>query len=453
MAHESSPVMLAALLLDPENARLGETQQTQQQVYAKLAAQQGKSLVALARDIVENGLDPTTLIAVVPTDDRRRRYKVMEGNRRVLALKALETPSIVGNALAAGEQKAFAALAAKYQEHPVEDVPAVIFDTEEEARHWIKLRHTGANEGAGLVAWDSNEINRWEDRHGGTGKGRNPAGQALDFYERITGRKPASGLATNLGRIVRNPDCRRSLGLELVKGELVAHYPAGEIRKGLEKIVSDLESHAIRVKDIYDAADQRNYVKKFKPSQLPDPSKKLKTPVALAELRATGRSRPAPLPAQKPRVKKRTPPPRTTVIPATCKINPTNPKLNTLYNELLQLDVNSYPNAAAILLRVFVEQSVEHYLDQNPAVRPARQSRPLTLADKLKLVATDLEKKGLIPNALRKVIERIAGAQGSVMSASTNAFNQYVHNYFAYAKPQEIFSSWDELQPFMEQVL
>ena len=452
MAHESSPVMLAALLLDHENARLGESQQTQQQVYAKLAEQQGKLLVALALDIVENGLDPTTLIAVVPTDDRRRRYKVMEGNRRVLALKALETPSIVVNGLAPGEQKTFANLAAKYQENPVEEVPAVIFDSEDEARHWIKLRHTGANEGAGLVSWDSNEINRWEDRHGGTGKTRNPAGQALDFYERIAGRKAGNGLVTNLGRIVKNPDCRRALGLELVKGELVALYPAAEVRKGLEKIVGDLESQTIRVKNIYDAADQRNYLQTFKPSELPDPTKKLKAPVALGDLKPGGRGSGATPPTPKPRSKKKSPPPRTTVIPATCKINPTNPKLNTLYNELLQLDVNSYPNAAAVLLRVFVEQSVEHWLDQNPGVRP-KQGRPLTLADKLKLVAADLEGKGKIPNALRKVIDRIAGAQGSVMSASTNAFNQYVHNYFAYAKPQEIFSSWDELQPFMEAVL
>lgn len=87
-------IPLAALLLDVENPRLVETQQTQQETARELAARQGDALLRLAQDIVEHGTDPTTLVAVVPTKGRHKRYRVVEGNRRVLALRALESPSL-----------------------------------------------------------------------------------------------------------------------------------------------------------------------------------------------------------------------------------------------------------------------------------------------------------------------------------------------------------------------
>lgn len=450
VSHETSPITVANLQLDIANARLGDEQQTQQQVYLKLAEQQGKRLISLAKDIVEHGLDPSTLPIVVPTDDRRRRYVVIEGNRRVLALKALETPAILSGALGTSEQKALASLSNTYHENPLEEINCVIFDTEEDARHWILVRHTGNNDGAGLVEWDSNELDRWRARHGDGAKSRRPGGQALDFIERITNAKVAGKLVTNLDRLVKSRGCRASLGLDLIDGELVALYPAEEVRKGLEKIIGDLTSKQIKVKDIYDNDDRLNYLGKFTADELPNPQKRLKVPVPLSELQL-GRQKAKAVPPPKQKARSRPKPTqRTTVIPSNCNLNPKLPRLNTIYNELLTLDVATYPNAAAVLLRVFLELSVDHYLNQTPSLKPA--GRQPTLADKLKLVATHLEQQKQIPTALKNVIFRIAGAGGSVLSASTNTFNQYVHNTHAFAKPQEIYTSWDELQPFMEKL-
>ena len=93
-------IVVPDLLLDPENARLGTVQTTQPATALALAAQQGRRLVNLAADIVEAGLDPAQPLTVLATGkgDRRRRYTVLEGNRRVLAIKALETPSLVAGA-------------------------------------------------------------------------------------------------------------------------------------------------------------------------------------------------------------------------------------------------------------------------------------------------------------------------------------------------------------------
>lgn len=123
----------------------GEEQPSQQAIYLALATQQGRRLIKLAEDIIENGLDPITLPAIVATDDRRRRYRVLEGNRRVLALKALDTPAIVSSAFSSGaDQRRLNQLAARYSARPLDPIECVLFDSEDEAQHWIELRHTGS---------------------------------------------------------------------------------------------------------------------------------------------------------------------------------------------------------------------------------------------------------------------------------------------------------------------
>src|SRR4051794_11518663 len=107
-------IPLPDLLLDNGNPRLVETQESQQKTALAPARQQGDNLIRLATDIVENGLDPTTLPAVVATADRRKRYKVVEGNRRVLALRALETPSLVSAVLSTSSARKLVQLSARY---------------------------------------------------------------------------------------------------------------------------------------------------------------------------------------------------------------------------------------------------------------------------------------------------------------------------------------------------
>lgn len=445
--HETVQVPISDLLLDVENARLGEEQPSQQQAYLSLATQQGRRLVTLARDIVENGLDPITLPAVVATGDRRRRYRVVEGNRRVLALKALETPSIVSGALATADQKALTALSARYLENPIDEITCVLFETQTEAEHWVRLRHTGANEGAGLVEWNSDERDRYLARHG-AGRGRTLGGQALDFIRRLDGNDAAHGakIVTNLDRLMKSRAVRQALGLDKDAQDLVSRYPAEELLKPLRKIVDDLSTKRIKVKDIYDEDDRASYLQTFSAAELPDQAKVVSDPVALGDLEL---GKPAPKPKPKPKPKPRPKPTqRTTLIPSGVRLNPQPPRINAIYNELLTLNVDLLPNAAAVLLRVFVELSVDHYIGQHSIA--VKGDAPL--AARLKATTKHLEDAGKIPAQLHKVIDRIAGTQQTVLAASTVTWNQYVHNVFAFPKPQELYAQWDELQPFMEKV-
>ena len=447
---EEVSIPVADLQLDTGNPRFGEEQESQQAAALKLAKQQGRHIVKLAEDIVDFGLDPTALVAVVATSDRHRKYKVLEGNRRVLALKALETPTLVAGALTSSEEKRLQQLSGRYhQGDPIEGVRCVLFDKEEQAYHWIELRHTGNNEGAGLDEWDADEKDRFRSRHPGGAKGRKPGGQVIDFVVKATGMSAPKKIMSNVNRLVVSAPARDALGIDIIDGQVVSSYPKDEVLKGLKRVVEDFDTGGKRVTDIYYDDDKRDYLNTFKRTELPAKSKRLPAPVPLLDLLSGRPAKPV-----QPRTARRRRKPqadRTTLIPSTSKLNPTVPRINAIYNELATLTVDQYPNACAVLLRVFMELSVDHYLAQHNVMTEA-QMRSAPLAQRMKTAADHLKKRSKIDEALRKAVYTIASSSGHIVIASATTFNQYVHNKHVFPKPSELRTAWDELEPFLEKV-
>lgn len=182
---QTQSIPVVDLLLDQENARLGATQTSQQAVYLALAKLLKGKFVVLAQHIVDNGLDPMALPAVVATD--AGRYRVLEGNRRVLALKALETPSIVKGGLPPAEQRKLELLAANYAEGPLDEIDCAVFDREEDAYPWIELRHTRAHLGASLESWDANEAT--DSRSARAAAAETPPARCSTSSTRSTGQR------------------------------------------------------------------------------------------------------------------------------------------------------------------------------------------------------------------------------------------------------------------------
>src|SRR5437868_3974152 len=97
---ERRDVLLIDLLLDGENPRLPEPNKGQRAVLQELAAHQGKKLLALAKDIEKHGLNPSDLPIVMPVGGGdAKTFCVLEGNRRLTALKALDNPDSVASAI------------------------------------------------------------------------------------------------------------------------------------------------------------------------------------------------------------------------------------------------------------------------------------------------------------------------------------------------------------------
>jgi hypothetical protein len=440
-------IPVSDLLLDSANPRLSTDQPDQQRTLLELIEGRQDHVLNLAEDIVEQGsLDPTAPIVVVATADRRKRYKVIEGNRRVLALKALETPSLISGKLNERQHRRLSGLSRRYAHAPLDEITCVLFDTEEEAEHWIRLRHTGQNEGRGLVPWGAVEQDRYNSRRQGV---RKPAGQVLEFVEKhgnlsAEARASSRGVLTNIERVLGTPEARQHLGVDVTRGQVIALYPAEELAKSLTRIVEDAKSGEVTVPQLYHVQDRVDYVNRLPRSALPRRTKRLAQPVLLDDLTEC---KPKPRSPSKPKPRRR-PKPRTTVIPEQAGLNVKPPRINAIYNELIELTAEQCPNACAVLLRVFLELSVDHYIeDRRLLSEKAARTKPL--AFRLKKVTADLQETGRIPSKLRKAIEQIADGP-TILAPGISTFNQYVHNSYFFPRTRDLYLAWDELAPLME---
>lgn len=445
-------IEVANLLFDTSNARYADEPSSQQDAALDLAEKHSDHVIELAKDIVENGMDPLALPAAVPSGDTRKRYTLLEGNRRLLAVKALETPTLIASALSPAQSKRLTELSKRYLRKPIATFRCALFDSEDEARHWIFIRHTGQNEGAGLVTWGSTEKDRFQARHSGKLK---PAGQVIAFVQahgELSAEALASkkGIQTNVERLVETTDVRKTLGIEIVDGDVVSRYPMEEIVKPLTRIVEDLKTETVTVPQLYHASQRKDYIASFSRKDLPKKSTMLKEPVVLTDL-TSGRKRPRTVKTRKTSRRTKTQSTRTTVIPPTApRLNVTPPRINTIYNELLTMNAEQYPNACSVLLRVFLELSVDHEIDDKSLMTEAdRRNKPL--ARRLKAVAEHLRRSRRISPSLVTAIGGIADGP-SLLAPGVPTFNQYVHNRYVFPKPSEIYAAWDELSPFMEKL-
>lgn len=448
-------IALSDLLLDVRNARLRETRSSQQAALLALAEQQKMRLLKLARDIVDHGLDPTTIPVVVPAPERDGRYIVIEGNRRVVALKALETPSVVAPAFGTVAQARLNKLHEDFSENPVTSLMCVLFETESDPEHWVRLRHTGENEGIGLVRWGAEEQERYAKRHGQP-SADSSAGQVLEFVQKHGGLSEEAqtsnkGIITSVRRLLGTPEVRKILGVEVSKGKVTTLYPGSEVAKSLTRVVDDLKTERIKVGDIYQSQQRIDYAKKIADSDLPAPSSRLDSPIPLEEVddvSVQDDTESASKPTQRPRSRKDKL--RPTLIPKDVNLNIGQTRIHNIYVELRNLKIEEFPNAVSVCIRVFVEASVDHYLDQNSVAVNSRSKGP-SLAQRIRTVADDLKKKGRINEDQRLLVYRMAKDHYS-LAAGAQTFNQYVHNPHFHPKASELRSAWDELQTFIEKL-
>jgi hypothetical protein len=440
-------VPLSDLLFDLRNPRMPEKLTSQQEFALAMAKQRPGALLRMAKDILEHGLDPTTIPAVIATDDQHKRYTVLEGNRRVLALKALETPALIAPALSEQDQRKLTSYAERYTSAPAKTVSCVLFDDEDQARHWIELRHTGANEGVGLVEWGSDEQDRFRARQGA----RSPEGQIIDFVERhgslsAEARVSKKGIRSSLKRLISTPQVRERLGIDVADGSVTSLYPKEEMARVLSGLVEDLKTGKLPTKKIYDATDRVAFAKSLSGAAVPKKSKKLPAPVTLENLAAGKPAKPV-VPRRRRRRREVA---RTSLIPRTCQLNIDPPRINAIYNELGSFSVDQYPNACSVLFRVFVELSVDEYLKRKSVMTEAqRQSAPL--AKRMKSAASHLRQHHKIDADLLKAVEKIASSK-FILAAATVTMNQYVHNQYVFPQPTELRVAWDEIQPFVVQL-
>lgn len=274
---------VSGLLLDERNPRFPEPVSSQEEAVTAMLQDAPSKLINLAQDIVDEGaLNPTELPVVVEED---RELVVVEGNRRLAALKLLRNPDLAQ----AASRETGVDLVKRFKKLQQvgtgpDSIDVYLADSREAARHWIELRHTGENDGVGVLGWEAWQTNNYRRRRG------SQADRATVFCEAVEtdfagNASLLSNVATvrrerltTLGRLVTDPDVRRDFGFQFADDGILFDYETDELRPGLSCIFEDLSSRpGVTVTDIKSKAQRQAYVS-ARSDLLPDRARKLLEP-------------------------------------------------------------------------------------------------------------------------------------------------------------------------------
>lgn len=454
MTNEASSIRRIAvenLLIDLQNPRY-DPRTNQREAIATIAHDQGVKLANLAEDIVDKGLNPSELPMVTPTDDGAT-YTVLEGNRRIAALKLLLSPALVTSlALPPNLIKRYKELHVRSKGTIPSEIGCVVLPRED-ANYWIDLRHTGENEGVGVVPWDGVQTHRF--------RGNSAAFQAIElvkssaFLDDGTRKRLPKIAITNIERLLTTPEARKLLGVDVKGGQLILVTPEEDAIARLSLVISDVANKRIKVGDVETREDRISYAQEIASQPLPKPvppdsghSPTAKTPPA-----PTGGSTP-------PGSGRKIPPDRKTVIPKRFSLAISQPRINRIYHELQKLDLDQFVNSGAVMFRVFLELSVEDFAKRHsislkiPSKKPPAPGTPpapprdMTLREKLTAVADHLDAKGVCTTAELRGVRALIANRDHVLSV--DSLNAYVHNKDYSPTPDDLKTSWDNIQVFME---
>ena len=134
---------------------------------------------------------------------------------------------------------------------------------------------------------------------------------------------------------------------------------------------------------------------------------------------------------------------RISVIEEDYQLNIKHRKINNLFGELKKIEVNNFPNASALLLRAFLELSINFYIsEKNLELR----SNNISLIGKIQKI---IEHIGLTPTEKEPLTAIIANPNNP---AHTQILNSYTHNKDHHPDPISIKTAFDNLSILFKKI-
>lgn len=427
-------VLIDDIKLDIKNFRYYGEVSSQRECIAAMLSDPKSRMYALAKDIAENGLTPDPIVL---SKDEQENWIVREGNRRIAALKILGNPSIISDK---SVRSKFASIAKKHRTKIPESVGCIACENEECILEYLDRLHTGIREGTGRITW-SPENKYQYDMH----RGR-PGANALAIKVKDLVLKEGASLKepyyiTNLQRVLQNKGVQSKLKYAWDGKDITTSIDQKTLMTIMKEIAERVSTTV--VDDIYVAKKQQAFVDKvLKDLDLDIDSAKTEPYVLIPdkkEEKKVGR-RVGRVPSKPSWDRKRL-------------INPKNTRLNipdladnikarNIFNELARkIDVREAPNAAAVLLRVLLEMSVNRYISSNKL-----KTKDDSLARGIKNAANHMNRDGKITKQYHDEIIRIGDYQ-NLFSART--LQRFVHSFDFNPDRQVLCTLWDNIDRFV----
>lgn len=434
--YEFKSININNLLLDIDNARHEKVEDQAAAIKILLEGSGGEKLLHLARDISTEGTNPAEIPIVVKSPDSEK-YFVIEGNRRIACLKLLLDPTLIDFPKKQNLKKKFTKLSEEFDTSLFENQNCIVFETRADTAHWVELRHTGEKSGVGIVKWSATQAERFS-------KGQNWL--ALKAIQYVTDnadldastKRHIDGIAlTNVSRLLGDPSIRDAIGIIPGDGEIISKAAdPDQVLQSLTAIIKDVAEKQVTSRDLNSKDERLSYLGKLItsgriPRSIPQSTSEWKL--------GSGTSKTTPKRGRPPQIL------RKYLIPSTCILRIKRRREYDIYREMRRLDSNSFPNAAAAMLRIFFELSLNYYI----SVNSLRISGKRELRNKLVDVVNDIEKKGKINRPEARALRAASGSGGLF---STETLNTYMHNSRIIPKGADLRDIWDQMQVLIENI-
>jgi hypothetical protein len=456
--YEEIEVAIDDLLLDHQNPRLGTTG-SQVATLRSLIQLSVRNFNTMMTSIKEHGLDPGDLFYLVDESEETgvEGYTVIDGNRRLGALKVLREPTLLAGINAPETVvKKLKAASDGFDRSGVGDTrTCVLFDNRGDAEDWILRRHGRNLEGEERISWGPLEIQRFQ--------GDRSVLDILDFLER-NGGYTSDEWATLRGKLDRRSYVLRrfleskagmavlGIGSEKVDGKRLptSTRNAAYLVRVLKRLVDDVASGVIDTR-LYNKAPQiQEYFDDLPADMQPgddkaDSAEKTKfSELNIPSPPGKGVTKPTlPLPS--------TPTPKSTAIrqrdtlaPKQVEFKqPVNAKGQQFIREAMRVRLKDSPLSAAFILRGFIQFVVDSYMTDEglPFWENERQLELHVRADRVidHLIAAKRAKRGDLSGIRRRLAEK-----ASKNPSSIQALNDYHHDQFQIPDADALRAGWDD---------
>jgi hypothetical protein len=466
------PINVTSLTLDAQNPRIPHSHGNmgERELIAQLI--EYDKVYELARSIAEQGYFPTEVLIGI---EEKGRKVVLEGNRRLAALKLLISPSVAPKQL----QAKFSRLSAQVAPELISKVRVAFAPSREAAAPIIVKRHTTtgvekwkpAQQGQYIRSFVRDEISLDElGKQLGLTKSEIVAALRYDtLYEVAQSlslppdvskivKDPRSFSMTTLERLVDNPRVPKFLGISFdSEGGFKGKVRKEEFVKGFSRIITDIARKKIDSRKLNDDDQIKNYLSGLS-ADTPNQSKSgsftsdgfLDTS---NDISPSSDEEASPEP-RGPRKSKG-------LIPATLKSHLAAPRINEIVNELKRLSVADYPNTTAVMFRVLLDVLVSHFMDSTGRTqvileRERRKNNKRldwypTLRQLLKEYLYDPNQSFSINPQARKVMQKMVEDDDHLFSI--NHMDQFVHNKFAAPTEAQLRKFWAAWEEFIKHLL
>lgn len=366
---------VASLHLDAKNPRLGRETSTRAPREIIQHLFEHDKAIEVAQSIATRGYFPNEPLLAIKENDQ---LVVVEGNRRLAALKALREPGLLEGPM----QRQLERLSRQIEDpNDITSIPVTLAPSRRATDRLIAGRHRGTP----VLAWQAENRasfildklaegytnDQLRDRLGFSLADIQAARQtraiadmarSLDLPEEVKAKieNPRTKVFTTLERVFDS-----SVGREYLKVALDPDHglrgatTKAEFLRGFRKLVTDVALARASSRTLNKNDDIRAYFKSWDSKELPAKKPGSFVPADIIQGRSVaspGRKlEPAAATTKSIQLSKK-------VLPRDFKVRFGNNRLSDIRGELIRLDRAEFPNAGAVMLRVFFEIAVLDYL-------------------------------------------------------------------------------------------